>query len=46
MSNNINIKKRTYQFFNDIINIEDFDSNNIKMDEKSYKIFLLTMVDM
>ena len=33
----INIKNRTYYFFNDIINIENFDSNNIKIDEKSYK---------
>ena len=33
MSNNvkdINIKNRTYHFFNDIINIEDFDPNNNK----------------
>ena len=30
----INIKNRTYYFFNDIINIENFDPNNIKMDEK------------
>ena len=34
---NINIKNRTYYFFNDIINIEDFDPNNIRIDEKPYK---------
>ena len=34
---NINIKNRTYYFFNDIINIEDFDPNNVRIDEKSYK---------
>ena len=37
MSNKVkdmNIKNRTYYFFNDIIAIEDFDSNNIKIDEK------------
>ena len=28
------IKKQTYYFFNDIINTEDFDPNNIKIDEK------------
>ena len=30
----INIKSRTY-FFNDMINIEDFDSNLLKIDKKS-----------
>ena len=33
----INIKNRTYYFFNDIIDTETFDPNNIKIDEKSYK---------
>ena len=33
----INIKSHTYYFFDDIINIKDFDPNNIKIDEKSYK---------
>ena len=33
----INIKNRTCHFFNDIINIENFDPNDIKIDEKSYK---------
>ena len=33
----INIKNWTYYFFNDIINIKNFDSNNIKKDQKSYK---------
>ena len=37
----INIKIHTYYFFNDIINIKDFDPNNIKKDEKSYKNILL-----
>ena len=32
---------RKYDFFNDIINIEKFDSNNIKIDEKSCKGFRL-----
>ena len=35
----INIKKQTYYFFNDIINIENFDLNDIKIDEKTYKIY-------
>ena len=33
----INIKNRTYYFHNDIINIEQFDSNLLKIDKKSYK---------
>ena len=31
----IDIKNRTYYFFDDIINIKKFDPNNIKIDEKS-----------
>ena len=30
-------KKRIYYIFNDIISIETFDPNNIKIDEKLYK---------
>ena len=44
MSNNvkdINIKNHTYYFFDDTINIKDFDPNNIKIDEKSYKNVLI-----
>ena len=37
----INIKNRTYYFFNDIINIENFDRNNIKIDKNSYKNILI-----
>ena len=33
----INIEINTYCFFDDIINIKDFDPNNIKVDEKSCK---------
>ena len=33
----IEIKKRTYYFYNDIINIEEFDSNLLKIDKKHYK---------
>ena len=38
---NTNIKNRTYYFFNDIIDMENFDSNNIKIDEKLYKNILI-----
>ena len=33
----INIKNRTNYFFNDIINIKNFDSNLLKIDKKSCK---------
>ena len=35
------MKNRTYYFFNDIINTKNFDSNNIKLHEKSYKNILI-----
>ena len=44
MSNNvkdIDIKNRTYYFFNDIINIQNFNPSNIKIDEKTYKNILI-----
>ena len=33
----IDIENLIYYFFNDIINIKFFDSNNIKIDKKSHK---------
>ena len=33
----VNIKNRTYYFYNDMINIKDFDARLLKIDEKSYK---------
>ena len=30
-------KNRTYYFYNDIIDIKTFDSNNLKLDKKTYK---------
>ena len=32
----INIKERTYYFYNDIIDIETFDSKNLKLDKNTY----------
>ena len=37
----INIKNQTYYFFDDVINIKDFDPNNIKIDRKSCKNILI-----
>ena len=33
----LNIKNRTYYYFNDIIDIKDFQSNLLKIDKKQYK---------
>ena len=33
----INSKERTYYFYNDIVDIETFDSKNLKLDKKKYK---------
>ena len=37
----ITIKNQTYYFFDDIINIKNFDPNSIKIDEKTYKNILI-----
>ena len=33
----IDIKNRTYYFYNDIIDLKDFDARLLKIDKKSYK---------
>ena len=33
----VNIKNRTYCFYNDIIDLENFDAKLLKIDKKSYK---------
>ena len=48
MSNKVEdmvIKNRTYYFFNDIVNIKNFDPKNIKIDEKSYKNILIYYIE-
>ena len=35
------MKNRTYYFFNDIMNIENFDPSNIKIDESQKYSYLL-----
>ena len=37
----IDIKNDTYYFFNDSINIENFNQNNIKINEKTIKNVLI-----
>ena len=36
----INIKNRTYYFYNDIINIKNFDAWLLKIDKTSYKVIV------
>ena len=33
----MNIKYRTYYFYDDTVNIKDFDPNLLKLDKKSFK---------
>ena len=33
----IEIKNRTYNFYNDMINLKNFESNLLKIDKKHYK---------
>ena len=40
-----NIKNRIYYFFNDMINIKNFDSNLLKIDKKSYKNIDIYYID-
>ena len=37
----IGVKNHTYYFFDDIINIKNFDQNEVKIDEKPYKNILI-----
>ena len=41
----IDIKNRTYYFFNDIINTENFDQITLKQIKSHTKIFLFTILD-
>ena len=36
-SKQINIKNRTYYFYNDQIDLKDFDARLLKVDKKDYK---------
>ena len=41
----INIKNQTYYFFDDMINIEDFHSNLLKIDKKLYEDIDICYID-
>ena len=41
----INIKNHTYYFFNDMIDIKDFDSNLLKTEKSRTKILVFITLD-
>ena len=41
----INIKNRTYYFYNDIIDLENFDSSLFKLDENHTRTLVFTVLD-
>ena len=43
---NIDLKKRTYYFLDDIINTKNFNPNYIKKRKDLLKLFLFTILDM
>ena len=42
----INIKNRTYYFYNDIINLDEFDGSKIKVDKKNLVTLLFIILAM
>ena len=41
----INIKNRTYYFYNDVTDLKEFEPNLLKIDKKSYKTLIFTTLD-
>ena len=41
----INIKNRTYYFYNDMINLKKFEPNLLKIDKKSYKVINIYYIE-
>ena len=41
----MNIKSNTYYFIDDIINMKNFDPNNIKLNEKSYQRVIIYYIE-
>ena len=42
----INIKNRTYYFYNDIIDLDEFDGSKIKVDKKILMTLVFIILDM
>ena len=43
---NINIKNQTYYFYNDIINLDEFDGSKIKVDKKNLMTLMFIILAM
>ena len=41
----INIKSQTYYFYNDTIDLENFDSSLLKLDKNQIKTLVFTILD-
>ena len=41
-----NIKNQTYYFYNDIINLDEFDGSKIKVDKKTLMTLIFIILDM
>ena len=41
----INLRNQTYYFYNDIINLENFDSSLLKIDKNHIKTLVFTTLD-
>ena len=42
----INIKNRTYYFYNDIINLDEFDGSKVKVDRKNFNDIVFIILAM
>ena len=40
----INIKNRTYYFYNDVINLDEFDESKINVDKKTLMTYILSIL--
>ena len=41
----LNIESRIYYFYNDLINIKNFNNNNLKLDKKSFWAMMFIILD-
>ena len=44
----LNIKNRSYHFYNDLINVLNFEASNLKLDKKTWKdidIYIIGYID-
>ena len=41
----LNIKSKTYYFYNDLINIKNFNNNKLKLDKKVFWAMMFIILD-